>query len=119
MKTGKKKRIFVRGGVLLGLALLASGCGHTKGNAGNLQTYVIPKEEPLWIRQGDPLVFEGRRWYPQDNVEVLKDSELRPLGEYRGTQFFVEKVDVRPYRRLYTKFGPNLFRVFEQQNDSR
>ena len=103
----------------MGAVFLTAGCGHATGNAGSLQTYATPKEEPLWIRQGEPLVFEGAHWYPRDNVEVLKDSELTPLGQYRGTRFFIEKVDVRPYRRLYTKFGPNLFRVFERQDDSR
>jgi len=33
-------------------------------------------------------------------------------GEYRGVSFFVEKIDVRPYDKIFTKFGRNKFRVY-------
>ncbi len=87
------------------------GC-KTQGNVGSLQSYTI-SEEPLWIRNGEPIEFEQQSWYPADGVESLLDSEVQLLGEYRGTQFFVEKIDVRPYNRLYTKFGRNKFRIFQ------
>ena len=79
--------------------------------------YPIPHEEADWIVKGEPLKFEGQLWYPQDYVDILLDSEVAPVGEYKDVQFFVEKIDVRPYDRLYTKFGLNKFRVFTQDQD--
>ncbi len=71
--------------------------------------------EPSWIRQGQPIIFEGEKWFPQDDVENLLDSELYFLGEYQGVEFFAEKTDVRPYGRLYTKFAKNKYRLFEKK----
>ena len=80
-----------------------------------MQTYPVQSTEPVWIRNGEPIEFEGELWYPMDGVETLLDAEVYILGEYRGVQFFVDKVDVRPYDRLYTKFGKNAFRYFEKR----
>ncbi len=44
------------------------------------------------------------------------DSEVLLLGEYRNVQFFIDKIDVRPYARLYTKFANNQFRFFKKRN---
>ncbi len=90
------------------------GCQASTGNVGRLQVYESTLVEPEWIRNGEPIVFEKSKWYPVDDVESLQDSEMILLGKYREVQFFVEKVDVRPYNRLYTKFGRNKFRVFEK-----
>ena len=96
--------------------LLLAGCTTTRnGNLGDLQTFPIHTSEPEWIRGGEPMEFEGDLWYPQDGVEVFLDSEVMYMGEYRGTQFFVDKVDVRPFERLYTKFAKNKFRYFEKR----
>lgn len=70
--------------------------------------------EAAWIREGEPIIFEGTSWYPQDDIENLFENELYLLGEYQGVEYFVEKMDVRPYNRLYTKFGKNRFRLFEK-----
>ena len=91
------------------------GCSTTQGNI--LQQYPFPKEEAEWIISGVPIEFEGELWYPQDSVDVLIDAEVSLLGEYRNIQFFVEKIDVRPYERLYTKFGRNKFRIFTKRVD--
>src|SRR5437868_1518211 len=77
-----------------------------------LAEFRIPQKEADWIIEGKPLEFEGELWYPRDAVDILLDSEVSLLGEYQGVQFFVEKIDVRPYDRLYTKFGRNKFRIF-------
>ena len=92
---------------------LCVGCSRTLETA---QLYPVPAEEAEWIRQGEPIEFEGERWYPVDGVENLLDSEVYLAGEYRGVQIFVEKMDVRPYDRLYTKFEKNRFRYFEKRN---
>jgi hypothetical protein len=97
------------------LAFSLTSCGHTEGNIGIMPTYVVPDTEADWIRNGDPVEFEGQLWYPQDSFEVLLDSEVYLVGEYKAVQLFVEKIDVRPYDRLYTKFGRNKFRIFRKE----
>lgn len=111
------KNFFAVFGVCLFLAALA-GCSSVDGNTGNMPMYGIADEEALWIRNGEPLLYEDEPWFPQDRVDVLMDSEVSLLGVYRDVQFFSTKTDVRPYNRLYTKFGKNQFRIFKKKNDS-
>ena len=103
--------------LFLSSLLFLSGCqtSSSQGNIGNVQSYAIPTVEAEWIRNGQPIVFTGELWYPADDVESLLDVEVTPLGEYKGVQFFIEKTDVRPYDRLYTKLGRNKFRYFEKE----
>ena len=77
--------------------------------------YFFQDVEPDWIRDGEPIEFAGERWYPQDDVETLTDSEMLLIGEYRGVEFFIEKIDIKPYNRLYTKFDEYRFRLFEKR----
>ncbi|MDP3143698.1 MAG: hypothetical protein Q8N14_07210 [Candidatus Omnitrophota bacterium] len=79
------------------------------------ETYLAPNPEVQWIINGQPLEFEKTLWYPTDIVENLLDDEVYLMGEYQGVQFFAEKSDVRPYERLYTKFGKHKFRIFEKR----
>ena len=71
--------------------------------------------EAEWIRNGEPVEFEGEKWYPADALENLLDSEVYLIGEYRDVSLFVDMTDVRPYERLYTRFGRNKYRFFEKQ----
>ena len=96
-------------------AVSFTGCGALENKESRLQIYSLPDKESDWIRNGEPIEFEGERWFPQDDVVVLLDSEVFLLGEYRGVNFFVEQIDIRPYQRLYTKFGHNKFRIFEKK----
>ncbi len=96
------------------LGLLA-GCASWKKKKEVPKTYPIQGIEAQWIRDGEPIEYGGKKWCPLDMTENLLDSEVFYLGTYRGVQFFVEKVDVKPYNRLYTKFAKNKFRVFEPQ----
>ena len=73
------------------------------------------KLEAEWILNGEPIQFEEELWYPIDGVESFLDSEMRLMGEYHNIQFFTDKVDIRPYDRLYTKFDKNKFRFFEKK----
>ena len=97
------------------LCFLFVGCSPMKGNIGNMATYSFSFVEPEWLRDGEPIEFEKELWSPEDNFEVLLDSEVYLLGEYREIQFFAERIDVRPYNRLYTKFGQNKFRTFSKK----
>lgn len=101
--------------VVLSIFCLISCASTTTGNRGDFPNYLVPKFEEDWIRKGEPIVFEDEMWYPQDGIESLTDSEVLLLGEYRSTQIFIDKVDVRPYDRLYTKFDKNKFRYFKKR----
>ena len=90
--------------------LFVGGCVTDQANS---RVYPPPAIEAQWIRDGQPLEFEGQLWYPTDFVETFLDDEVYLLGEYSGVQFFVVKTDVRPYERLYTKFNKYQFRAFE------
>ncbi len=91
------------------------GCVSTVGNDGQLQSYSFATVEPQWIRDGEPIEFDQELWYPADDTENLTDNEVTLLTEHRGVQVFIDEKDVKPYHRLYTKFGKNKFRYFEKQ----
>lgn len=101
--------------IVLLLCFFAAGCQSTGGNIGHIQSYPIRAVEAEWIRNGEPIEFEDELWYPADDIEGFLDSEMSLAGEYQGVQFFIDKVDVRPYARLYTKFSRNKFRFFEKR----
>ena len=95
-----------------------TGCVHKSlDNEGQLQSYPAPLMEASWIREGQPVEYEGQKWYPVNDVEILTDSEVYQIGEYKGVQIFVDKMETKPYSRLFTKFGKNKFRYFERNND--
>ena len=107
----------IRGIIGFALMTILSGCAASSQSTPQL--YAFPEREADWIINGEAVQFEGEPWYPRDEVDVLLDSEVFLVGEHQSVQIFVEKIDVRPYERLYTKFGPNRFRVFmkKPQND--
>ncbi len=94
---------------------MCAGCARNSGNIGQLQSYPAPVIEASWVRNGEPIVFEGKSWFPVDDVEVLMDSEVFQIGEYKDVQIFVEKVDAKPYERIYTKFARGKYRYFERR----
>ncbi len=101
--------------VTLATAFFLAGCQTTGGNVGHVQGYPTVSMEAEWIRNGEPILFEEEQWYPADSIESFLDSEMMPAGIYKDVQFFTDKIDVRPYARLYTKFGRNQFRFFEKR----
>ena len=113
----KNSRLKSTVGFVFLLSVFLTGCQTMGGNVGQLHSYPTPAAEAEWIRNGEPIEFEGDLWYPMDDVESFLDSEMDLMGEYRGVQFFTDKVDVRPYNRLYTKFGRNKFRFFMRRKD--
>ncbi len=104
---------------IAGVVILFSGCASFSSNKndGQLQSYPIPVIEAAWIRNGEPVVFENKQWFPVRDLENLMDSEVFQIGEYKGVQIFVDKVDIKPYERIYTKFGKNKYRYFEKAHD--
>lgn len=111
---------FLMFGLMVLIAVAGSGCVSSSGGDGDVTMYKIFTPEPEWIRNGEPIEFESELWYPRDSIDILTDMEVLPLGEYRGIPFYLQKIDVRPFDRLYIKFGKNKYRVFEikSQNDS-
>jgi hypothetical protein len=69
--------------------------------------------EAAWIRDGEALEMENESWYPTDEVENLLENEVYMLGKYRNVPVYIERVDVKPYARLYTRFSKNRYRAFE------
>jgi hypothetical protein len=98
----------------LGFAGCSSG---NAGNKGQLQSYPAPVIEAGWIRNGEPVVLQGQQWFPVRDVETLMDSDVYQIGEYKGVQIFVDKLDIKPYERIYTKFAKNKYRYFERAKD--
>jgi len=114
MKHNKNRQLKLTS--ILVLILLGAGCQTTTTHKQKMVgIYSIPSIEEEWIRQGQPLEFEGDLWYPQDGIEVFLDSEVYYIGEYKSASFFIDKQDVRPYNRLYTKFDKNQFRYFKKK----
>ena len=103
--------LFIFTGFLGGCASINSG------NSGQVQSYPAPAIESEWIRNGEPIEYDGSKWYPVNDYEVLQDSEVYQIMEYKGVQVFVEKIATKPYDRIYTKFDKNKFRYFERRSD--
>lgn len=101
--------------IILFTIFLTAGCQSTRGNVGHMPSYALSSIEAEWIRNGEPIEFESELWYPVDGVEGFLDSEMRFMGTHQGVEYFIDKVDVRPFSRLYTKFGKNKFRFFEKR----
>ncbi|MDE2028654.1 MAG: hypothetical protein KGK03_04835 [Candidatus Omnitrophica bacterium] len=105
-------------GLWLVLAAGVAGCASmAPQNSGQLQSYPSPLIEAEWIRNGEPIQFEGDKWYPVNDYEVFSDPEVYQVGEYRDVQIFVAKIDTKPYKRIYTKFDKNKFRYWEPRDD--
>lgn len=100
------------------IAGLEGGCTTVNpGNDGQVQSYPAPVIEAGWIRNGEPIEYDGSKWYPVNDFEVLDDSEVFQVTEYKGVQVFVEKIAIKPYERIYTKFDKNKFRYFERRDN--
>lgn len=97
---------------LLIMFFILSGCVNLGVKVA--EVYPAPQIEADWIRNAEPLEFENELWVPVDDVENLLDEEMLSIGTFRNVGFFVEKEDIKPYARLYTKFGRHKYRVFER-----
>jgi hypothetical protein len=98
--------------LIAGLLLSVTGCGASRQQSAlSLGGSLVG--EPEWVRNGEPVRFEGEDWYPTDEVENLFDSEVYKAGEYRSVIIYLEKVDVRPFARIYLYFGPDRYRACE------
>ena len=112
-----------RSGGLFSLGLLLvvfGGCASMNtGNDGQVQSYPAPVIEAGWIRNGEPLEYDGHKWYPVNDFELLQDIDVFQVGEYKDVQVFVEKIATKPYERVYTKFEKNKFRYWERRGNDQ
>jgi hypothetical protein len=106
----KRKNVLIFGFLIMCFILI--GCVSSGVRVSEI--YPAPNLEPEWIRNAEPVEFENELWHPVDDLENLLDEEMLPIGVFRSVQFFVEKKDIKPYERLYTKFGKHKYRVFER-----
>jgi hypothetical protein len=106
-------------GLRLALVFFLGGCAsvNSGSNNGQVQSYSYPAIEAAWIRDGKPIQYEGHKWYPANDYEVLDDAEVYQVAEFKGVQVFVEKISTKPYNRIYTKFDKNKFRYYERRGD--
>lgn len=95
------------------LIFMLVGCVSPGTKKNSYDIYDTPDLEAQWIRDGMPIDYAGTLWYPVDDIESFTDSEMLKIGEHNGVPYFVDRVDIKPYNRLYTKFGRNKFRYYE------
>lgn len=103
----------------MSLAVIWLGGCETPGGGKNygFDNRSVPLE-PEWIRNGEPIEFEGELWFPADSIENLLDMEVYQVGVYKGIPIFIELTDVRPYDRIYTRFGKHQFRFFQKEGQN-
>lgn len=105
-------------GFCLAALSFAGGCTSVNsGNAGQVQSYPAPVIEAEWIRNGEPIEYDGSKWYPANDYEVLQDPDVYQITEYKSVQVFVERIATKPYERLFTKFDKNRFRYWERKDN--
>jgi len=75
----------------------------------------FPIKESAWIKEGQPIIFENQSWYPTEDIENLLDSEMDLLGQYNEVPFYIERSQIKPFNRVYTKFGNHQYRLFKQR----
>ena len=95
------------------MVVILAGCVSSHGKQYVSGTYKTPDTEAQWIQDGMPIEYNGTLWYPVDDIESFRDQEMMQVGEHNGVPFFIDRIDIKPYNRLYTKFGRNKFRYYE------
>jgi len=102
--------------VVFGIIMAVGAFVLTSGALAASKPSETPASEVAWIRNGEPISFEGENWYPTDEVENLLDNEVYAAGMYREVPFFLDKTDVKPFDRIYTRFAKNRYRAFERRD---
>jgi hypothetical protein len=94
--------------------IILSGCTSTSG--GNYgRDYAL--READWIKEGKPIIFDSRTWNPTEYIENHLDSEMDYVGEFQKVPFYVERRQIKPYNRIYTKFDYHKYRLFLEKKN--
>ncbi len=96
------------------LAVVLAGCIAGSGGRRNVD-YAI--KEAGWIKDGKPIIHDNRSWYPTEYIENHLDGEMEYVGEFQSVPFYVERRQIKPYNRVYTKFDYHKYRVFLAKKD--
>ncbi|MEI6437462.1 MAG: hypothetical protein WCO69_01780 [Candidatus Omnitrophota bacterium] len=107
------KRLFA--GMML-LVLAGGGCSMPSRSLDNGAAALVAPVEAEWIRNGQPMEFDDLTWYPTDDVERLLDNEMYKIGQYKDVPVFIERIEVKPYARVYTRFEKGRYRAFEPRD---
>jgi len=107
------RNICIQCGFLVWIGILFAGCQSVDSVKDLPRSLPVPHEAE-WIRNGEPIEFEGGLWFPNDNIENFLNTEVYQVGEFKELPVYVEAIDVRPFERLYTKFNRNQYRSFEK-----
>lgn len=99
------KKVFV----LLGLVFIAAGCA---ANSQFSPGKDYAAKEAAWIKDGKPILYDNKSWYPTEFIENHLDKEMEYIDSFQKVPFYVERRQIRPYDRLYTKFDYHKYRMF-------
>lgn len=91
------------------LVFMAVGCAGGQA-VGRRADYAI--KEADWVREGKPVIYENKNWYPSEYIENHLDNEMERIGEFQEVPFYVERRQIKPFNRLYTKFDYHKYRLF-------
>ena len=99
---------------LLFFILALFGCA--AGSSGRISSDYAIKDAD-WIREGRPIIYEDKSWFPTEHIENHLDREMEYLGEFQQVPFYVERRQIKPYNRIYTKFGYHKYRLFLKKKE--
>ncbi len=98
-------------------AIIFTGCA-TGSWSRRSKDYAI--KEADWVREGKPIIYESKSWYPTEYIENHLDKEMEYIGEFQQLPFYVELRQIKPYNRVYTKFNYHKYRLFTlKEEDDR
>ncbi|MEW6008659.1 MAG: hypothetical protein AB1629_03400 [Candidatus Omnitrophota bacterium] len=98
-----------KGILVLFLAIVLAGCAGSYAARRNID-YAIKEAE--WIKDGKPLIYDNKSWYATEFIENHLDNEMEYVGEFQNAPFYVERRQIKPYNRIYTKFDYHKYRLF-------
>lgn len=91
------------------LILSFAGCAASQSGSFSRE---YKSKEAGWIKEGKPIIFEARSWYPTEYIENHIDSEMDYVDQFQNVPFYVERRQIKPFDRIYTKFDYHKYRLF-------
>jgi hypothetical protein len=101
--------------IALFLILIFSLAGCAAGYLNKPHDYTT--KEADWIRNGQPITYDNKKWYPTEYIENHLDVEMEYAGEFQKVPFYVERRQIKPFNRIYTKFDYHKYRLFTERRE--
>lgn len=95
--------------ILALLVLGAAGCATNQSGAFNKD---FSTREAGWVKEGKPIIFGSSSWYPTEYIENHLDAEMEYVDQFQNVPFYVERRQIKPFDRIYTKFDYHKYRLF-------